>query len=52
MTLITTVSQRAAGFGFSATGSEGTPYRRGSGGPILYDDTDIILGVNSFGING
>jgi hypothetical protein len=23
-----------------------------SGGPILYDDTDIILGVNSFVING
>jgi hypothetical protein len=23
-----------------------------SGGPILYDDTDVILGVNSFVING
>ncbi len=54
--IVSTHNQNTAGFNVQLSTNPGAG-RGGacfgdSGGPILYDDTDVILGVNSFVING
>jgi secreted trypsin-like serine protease len=54
--IVSTHNANTAGFNIQLSTNPGAD-RGGScfgdsGGPILYDDTDVILGVNSFVING
>jgi hypothetical protein len=54
--IVSTNNANTAGFNIQLSTNPGAG-RGGScfgdsGGPILYDDTDVILGVNSFVING
>jgi Trypsin len=54
--IVSTNNTNTAGFNIQLSTNPGAD-RGGScfgdsGGPILYDDTDVILGVNSFVING
>jgi Trypsin len=54
--IVSTHNANTAGFNIQLStnpgGGRGGACFGDSGGPILYDDTDVILGVNSFVING